>query len=164
MPYMELVFACSSTTNDVHQLVSRRQHKHDNGRSFDSPVMTYIQVCTSFHVIVCAPQQNKICLVNHKLIFPDVQGDFIAKQRVIAGHFRWGKHFPCGLSCSPIVPCRRGDRPFPSCCPFLYSATTGDRGVRCREGQREGQQHFGGFLFSDACSCDCFRLLGSVSA
>eukprot|EP00903_Cladosiphon_okamuranus_P019616 g18040.t1 len=35
-------------------------------------------------------QQRKICLVNHKLIFPDVQGDFIAKQRVIAGHFRWG--------------------------------------------------------------------------
>eukprot|EP00752_Nemacystus_decipiens_P017561 g15736.t2 len=35
-------------------------------------------------------RENKICLVNHKLIFPDVQGDFIAKQRVIAGHFRWG--------------------------------------------------------------------------
>lgn len=51
-----------------------------------------------FHVIVCAPQQNKICLVNHKLIFPDVQGGFIAKQRVIAGHFRWGKCFPCGFA------------------------------------------------------------------
>lgn len=42
--------------------------------------------------MVCAPQQQrKICLVNHKIIFPEIQAEFIAKQRVLAGHFQWGK-------------------------------------------------------------------------
>ncbi|CAM9243072.1 unnamed protein product [Ascophyllum nodosum] len=38
-------------------------------------------------------QEKKICLVNQKVIFPEVQGKFIAEQRVIAGHFRWGFQF-----------------------------------------------------------------------
>lgn len=42
--------------------------------------------------MVCAPQQQrKICLVNHKIIFPEVQAEFIANQRVLAGHFQWGE-------------------------------------------------------------------------
>lgn len=36
-------------------------------------------------------QERKICLVNHKLILPAEQGPFIAKQRVLAGHFHWGE-------------------------------------------------------------------------
>lgn len=36
-------------------------------------------------------KERKICLVNHKVIFPEIQGTFIAEQRVIAGHFRWGE-------------------------------------------------------------------------
>lgn len=39
-------------------------------------------------------QKRKICLVKHRLIYPEIQAEFIAKQRVIAGHFRWGE-----LSC-----------------------------------------------------------------
>ncbi|CAM9176307.1 unnamed protein product, partial [Hapterophycus canaliculatus] len=35
-------------------------------------------------------QERKICLANHKLIYPEIQGEFIANQRVLAGHFRWG--------------------------------------------------------------------------
>ena len=29
--------------------------------------------------------------MNHKIIFPEIQAEFIAKQRVLAGHFQWGK-------------------------------------------------------------------------
>ncbi|CAN0236023.1 unnamed protein product [Scytosiphon promiscuus] len=35
-------------------------------------------------------KERKICLANHRLIYPEIQGEFIANQRVLAGHFRWG--------------------------------------------------------------------------
>ncbi|CAM9823103.1 unnamed protein product [Ectocarpus sp. 12 AP-2014] len=35
-------------------------------------------------------KERKVCLLNHKLIFPEQQGEFIARQKVLAGHFRWG--------------------------------------------------------------------------
>lgn len=38
-----------------------------------------------------AHQERKICLANHKLIYPEIQGEFVANQRVLAGHFRWGE-------------------------------------------------------------------------
>lgn len=47
-------------------------------------------------------QERKICLVNHQLIFPATQEDFIVKQSVIAGHFQWGESQCRGFLTCPV--------------------------------------------------------------
>lgn len=36
-------------------------------------------------------QEEKLCLNHHDLLDVGIQGDFIAKQKVLAGHFIWGE-------------------------------------------------------------------------
>lgn len=62
---------------------------HASFREFSYPVNEDICVAWPNN----APQERKICLVNRKVIFPEIQGKFIAEQRVIAGHFQWGEPY-----------------------------------------------------------------------